>query len=272
MEVQLGSQQRSDQRFRRVCELVRNGRIGRLERIHVQLPADSGRNRLEPMPAPEGLDYHMWLGPTTEKPYTEDRVHPQTTFGRPGWLQIERYCRGMITGWGTHMFDIAQWAHGSDASGPVWMEARAAFPDRGLFDVHAEFEATGAYADGVVLTACTHEVAGVRLVGSDGRSFVRRSGWEAHDTDVLREQAGQGQVRLRRSEDHYVNFLACMRSREDPVCPVEVGHRSNTVCVIAHIAMKLNRKLRWGPQAERFDDDEEANAMLGYAYREPWAL
>ena len=141
--LQTGSQQRSSVYFRRTCEFVRNGRIGKLHTIEVSLPTDHGVGENIPMEVPEELNYDMWMGPTEPQPYTEHRVHPNRGYGRPGWLQIERYCRGMITGWGAHMYDIAQWGLGTDMdSGPVEMEATAEFPDRGLFDVHTNFEST----------------------------------------------------------------------------------------------------------------------------------
>src|SRR5690606_39123286 len=156
--LQVGSQQRSDARFRRACELVRDGRLGKLQRIEVWLPPDVGSGDPKQAPVPEGLDYDTWLGPAPEVPYAEAGVHPQQGFGRPGWLQIERYCRGMITGWGSHMNDIAQWGHGSDVDGGlVEIEATAEFPARGLFDVHTEFRAVGRYADGVELVQQTGE-------------------------------------------------------------------------------------------------------------------
>ncbi len=270
--LQTGSQQRSETRFRRACELVRNGRLGKLQSIHVALPADSGTGKATPMPVPANLNYDLWLGPVAESPYTEDRVHPQQGFGRPGFLQIERHCLGMITGWGSHMFDIAQWGKGADATGPVEMQARGEFPDRGLFNVHTRFEAEGAYADGVKLTASTGSPAGVKFTGAEGWLFVQRGGWEASDEKILEEKIGENETRLYVSNDHIRNFLECMRTRREPVCPVETGHRSNTICVITHIAMKLGRKLRWDPQAERFLHDDSANAMLSVAYRKPWAI
>lgn len=270
--LQTGSQQRSAGNFRQACELVRNGHIGKLHTIRVLLPSDGGTGDATPMPVPENLNYDMWLGPTPEQPYTEDRVHPQAGFSRPGWLQIEPYCRGMITGWGSHMFDIAQWGHGSDDSGPVEMEATAEFPDRGLFNVHTTFEAVGRYADGVKLIAATGTPPGVRFEGDDGWILVGRSQLEAEPSDILREQIGENEIHLYRSENHMRNFLQCMRSRQDPICPVEVGHRGNSICVITHLAMKLGRKLRWDPQAEHFLDDDTANAMLDYDHREPWTI
>lgn len=277
--LQVGSQQRSDARFRQACELVRNGRLGKLQQIHVYLPPDHGSGDPKQTPVPSGFDFDTWLGPTAVVPYAEQGVHPQSdaqgkpNFGRPGWLQIQRYCLGMITGWGSHMNDIAQWGHGGDAdSGPVEIEATAEFPRRGLFDVHTKFKAQARYADGVELVQETGNPAGVRFVGERGAIFVQRGKIEAEPAELLQEPLGDGDVRLYVSDNHYRNWLDCMRSGAEPICPVEVGHRSNTVCVITHIAMKLGRKLRWDPKAETFVDDAAANAMLDYEHRKPWTL
>jgi predicted dehydrogenase len=270
--LQTGSQQRSDRRFHRACELVRSGRIGRLHTIRVRLPTDKGTGEPTPMPVPEQLNYDMWLGPTSRVPYTEHRVHPQADYSRPGWLQIEPYCRGMITGWGAHMFDTAQWGHGSDDSGPVEMQATGDFPDRGLFDVHTNFQAEGRYADGVRLLASSGTPAGVTFEGDAGSITVTRSSLEAEPAEVLDEPIGEGEVRLYQSDNHMRNFLECMRTRQDPICPVEVGHRSNSICVITHVAMKLGHKLSWDPETERFIDDDAANAMLDYDHRKPWTV
>ena len=268
--LQTGSQQRSSVDFRKACELVRNGRIGKLHTIRILLPTDSGIGRSTPMTVPQNLNYDMWLGPTPNVYYTEDRVHPQTSYGRPGWLQIESYCRGMITGWGAHMFDIAQWGHDSDDTGPVEMAATAEFPDRGLFNVHTKFRAEGHYADGVKLIAESGTPAGVTFIGDTGWIAVTRSELKAEPRAILNDEIGAGDVRLYHSSNHMLNFLRCIRTRKDPICPVEVGHRANSACVITHLAMKLGRKLRWDPRAERFIDDEAANAMLDYDHREPW--
>ncbi len=270
--LQTGSQQRSDTNFRRACELVRNGRVGKLHTIRVLLPTDSGVGDPTPMPVPTNLNYAMWLGPTSQMPYSQDRVHPQVGFERPGWLQIESYCRGMITGWGAHMFDTAQWGHGSDDTGPVEMLATGEFPDRGLFDVHTTFRAEGRYANGVKLIAQSGAPAGVKFEGDDGWIDVGRSHLKAEPRGILNESIGENELHLYKSRNHMLNFLECMRSNKDPICPVEVGHRSNSICVITHIAMKLGRKLQWDPQAERFTNDEAANAMLDYEHRDPWKV
>jgi predicted dehydrogenase len=271
--LQTGSQQRSDALFRRACELVRNGRLGRLQAIRVTVPLDKGVADATPMPVPSNLDYDMWLGPAPLAPYAEGRCHPQASLhDRPGWLQVEPYCRGMITGWGSHMFDIAQWGRGSDDSGPVEFEATGEFPDRGLFNVHTTFRASMRYADGVNLLAESGEPAGVRFEGDAGWISVGRGRLEAEPAAILDEPLDPGEPRLYVSDDHMRNYLQCMQSRRDPICPVEVGHRSNSICVITHMAMKLGRQLRWDPKAEQFVDDDQANALLRNEYRSPWKL
>ncbi len=270
--LQVGSQQRSSTYFLKACELVRNQHIGKLHTIKVWLPEDQGTGNPNPMPVPKNLDYNFWLGPAPQASFTEDRVHPQRNYSRPGWLQIEQYCRGMITGWGSHMNDIAQWGNGTEKTGPVEIEAKANFPDRGLFNVHTTFHAEGKYANGVRLIQGTGEPAGVRFQGDKGWIFVKRGAIDASDRAILRQKVGDDEIRLYRSTNHMKNFLECMRSRKDPAAPVELGHRSNTVCVMTHIAMRLGRKLKWDPVAERFTDDEEANRWLDYPHREPWTV
>jgi len=271
--LQVGSQQRSSREFRTACELVRNGRLGKLVRVEVWLPPDSGQVHAAPTDPPSELDYDLWMGPTAERPYVELGVHPREGFGRPGWLQREGYTRGMITGWGSHMNDIAQWARGTDLdSGLTEIEAEASFPDRGLFDVHTRYFASGRWADGVPLIQRTDPQAGVTFVGSEGWLFVRRGGIEAGPASILEESIGADGIRLPVSNDHYRNFLEAVRSRTDPIAPVEAGHRSNSVCVITHIAMHLGRKLKWDPASETFPGDDEASALLDFERRPGWEL
>jgi len=265
--LQVGSQQRSSTHFHRACWLVRNGRIGKIKEIVVQNPQDQGHGRPDPMPVPGNLDYDRWMGPTAVEPYTEDRVHPQRGYGRPGWLQIQKYCLGMLTGWGSHMYDIAQWGLGTDLdSGPVEIKAEGDFPDRGLFDVHTRYSGEAVYANGVRMTSRSDGQAGVRFIGEDGWIWVQRGSFEAHDREVLRERP-EGGITLRTSNNHMRDFLECLRSGDDPVATVEAGHRTNTVCWLHHIAMKLGRPVKWDPQAEAFDNDPEADQFLDYERR-----
>ena len=270
--LQTGSQQRSSVYFRKTCELVRNDVLGTLQTIEVGVPTDHGTGETKTMPVPKNLNYDMWMGPTPVAPYTEHRVHPQKGFGRPGWLQIEQYCRGMITGWGAHMYDIAQWGLGTDAnSGPVEIEATAEFPQRGLFNVHTKYSGKALYANGVVMTSSAGS-AGVKFIGEKGWIRVTRGGFKADPASLLREKTPADGIHLTVSKNHMLNFQECMRSRKDPICPVEVGHRSNSVCVLHHIAMKLGRKLQWDPKAETFVNDADANKLLDYPHRAPWTV
>ena len=264
--LQTGSMQRSSPRFRTACELALNGRLGKVHTITAQLPPDHGTGRTETMPVPANLDYNRWLGPRPLAEYTEDRVHPQDGFGRPGWLQIEDYCFGMVTGWGAHMFDIAQWANGSDDSGLVELSAAGEFPQRGLFNVHTNFTMEGKFANGVRLIGKTG-AAGVWIEGDKGKLWVSRDILTTEPRALAREKIGEGEKRLPVSTQHMDDFLASIRQGREPICPVEVGHRSNTICILTHIAMKLGRKLKWDPVAETFPGDAEANSMLDYKHR-----
>jgi predicted dehydrogenase len=270
--LQTGAQQRSSIYFRKPCELVRNGSIGNIHTVEVEVPTDGGQGDPAQSPVPENLDYEMWMGPAPLVPYAEAGVHPQHDLSRPGWLQIEAYCRGMITGWGAHMYDIAQWGLGMDGSGPVEISATGEFPKRGLFDVHVAYAGEAAYANGVKLISRNGR-PGVKFIGKEGWIRCWRGGFEAHDREILRQDVPEGGVRLYESRQHEADWLQAMRTRKDPVSPVEVGHRSNTICVLHHISMKLGgRKLKWDPVKEQVVGDPEANAMLDFEHRKPWTV
>lgn len=271
---QVGSQQRSDEKFRLACELVRNGRIGKVHTIKVGFGTDPGCEPQPEMPVPPNLDYNMWLGQAPLAPYTEWRVHPQKDYGRPGWLRISAYGHGMITGWGSHHLDIAQWGLGTELTGPVAVEGEAVFPKEGLWDVHGDFRIEYTYADGVRLIAADNNrnKQGVVFEGADGWVYVRRGFLDAEPKSLLQERIGPDEIQLYRSNDHKRNWLECIRSRRPTVAPVEVGHRSCTMCLLGSIAMRLGRKLRWDPEKEEFIDDAAANHMRSRSMRAPWSL
>jgi len=280
--LQVGSQQRSDARFRLVCQQIRDHNVlGKLSTIEVVVPSDGGRCDTKPSDPPKTLDYDMWLGPRPVVPYNEGRVHPQDGYGRPGWMQVEDYCLGMVTGWGSHMYDIAQWALGCDTDGgPVDVMAIAEFPDRGLFDVHTGYIGEANYANGVKMIS--HDGSpGVKFIGEKGWIWVDRRQIKCAPADLIEPPQGK----ISSSESHMVDFLDSVRAGKDPVAPVEAGHRSNTICVLHHIAMKLGRRLQWDPQAEKFvkrerikrrwtvtGDDDKANALLDYEHRKPYTV
>ena len=269
--LQVGSQQRSDARFRFACELVRNGRIGRVQTVRVGLPTDPGTTVQPVMPVPEGLDYDFWLGPAPWAPYTVERVHPQKGYGRPGWLRISDYSGGMMTGWGAHHVDIAQWGLGTELTGPVEIEGRGEFPSNGLWDVHGKFRVECRYADGVRMIL-DDGPNGVRFEGTEGWVFVTRGKIDAEPKSLLNETLAPEEVHLYKSVNHQENFIACVRSRQDPVANVEAGHRSAAICHLGNIAMLLKRPLRWDPVKEEFPGDAEANCWLDRPKREPWRL
>jgi predicted dehydrogenase len=282
---QLGTQQRSEDNFRIACELVRNGRIGRVHTIRIGLPTDPGGEVEPEMPVPKNLDYDMWLGSTPQVYYTEKRVHPQSDYSRPGWLRCEQFGAGMITGWGAHHLDIAHWGMGTELTGPVEIEATAQFPRKGLWNVHGDFSVTAKYANGATMLVRSDLPNGIRFEGSEGWIFVTRGGYSitasdpvtlarnakalsASDPKILASRIGPNEIHLYKSANHHGNWLDSIRSRQQPACPVEVGHRSTSACLLAHIAMKLRRKLYWDPAKERFNDDDEANGLLSRPQRQ----
>jgi myo-inositol 2-dehydrogenase/D-chiro-inositol 1-dehydrogenase len=271
--LQTGSQQRSSIYFRQVCNIIRNEWLGKLTKIEVGIPTDKGRADGKPTAPPAGFDYDMWLGPCPDVPYIESRVHPQKGFGRPGWLQVERYCLGMITGWGSHMYDIAQWGNGTDTnSGPTEIQAKGDFPDRGLFDVHVGYEGEAQYENGVVMTS-KNGAAGVKFITENGWAYCSRGKMDCSDKKLLRRQPTADETQLYISKNHMDDFLSSARDGSDPACPVEVGHRSNSICVLHHLSMKLGgRKLKWDPVKEQVIGDDEANARLQVPMRKPYAL
>jgi predicted dehydrogenase len=269
-----GSQQRSASNFRFACELVRNGRIGELRAVQAGCGMDPGTTVQPVMPVPEHLDYDFWLGPAPWAPYTEKRVHPRTGYGRPGFLRVSDYCLGMVTGWGAHHMDIAHWGLGMEHSGPVAIEAEATFPEDGLWDVHNEYRIDYTYANGVhvIFSDNKRNKQGVLFEGSEGWVYVRRGAIDAHPKSLLSSVIGPDEIHLYKSNNHKGNWLECIRNRSKTVAPVEIGHRSCSVCILGYIAMKLGRRLTWNPEREGFEGDDEANRLLARPMRAPWRL
>lgn len=286
---QIGSQQRSSVQFRVAAELVRNGRIGELKTVQVGLPGDPSGPEEPEMPVPPNLDYDMWLGSTPRVYYTENRVHPQKGYDRPGWLRCEQFGAGMITGWGAHHLDSAHWGMGTEYTGPVEVWGTAEFPKSGLWDVHGPFRTEAQYANGVHMIVSGDFPNGIRFEGTEGWIFVSRGNeavtssdptarlkdtqaLAASDPRLLTSAIGPDGVHLYRSSSHHGNWLECIRTRQQPIAPVEVAHRSCTACLLHHIAMKLPRRLQWDPVTERFRNDDEANAMLSRPQRWPYVV
>ncbi len=271
---QVGSQQRSETNFRTACELVRNGRIGKLHTVKVAFGTDPPTTPQPPMSIPDALDYDMWLGPAPWADYTEKRVHPQKGYDRPGWLRIQDYGAGMITGWGAHHNDIAQWGMGTEYTGPVEIEGRAEYPKDGLWNVHGDFYVEYTYANGVKVICSDNKKnkQGILFEGTEGWVYIMRGRIDAEPKSLLTSTIGPNEIHLYKSNNHKANLLECIKSRAQTVAPVEIGHRSCTVCLLGDIAMRLGRKLKWNPEQEQFLDDDGANRMVSKPMRSPWCL
>lgn len=272
--LQVGSQQRSDGRFRFACELVRNGRIGELRKVEVGVGKDPFGKVLPPTTPPEYLDYNFWLGPAPAKPYIEARVHPRKGYSRPGWLRTRDYCLGMITGWGAHHMDIAHWGMGMGNSGPVEIRADAEFADDGVWTVHGAFDIEYRYPNGVPVyfTDNSKNSQGIRFEGTEGWVSVKRGRIRADPESLLTTIIGPDEIHLYESPGHKKNWLDCIKSRGRTVAPVGNGHRSNTACILGHIAMRVKHTLHWDPETESFPNDEEASRFLSRPMRAPWRL
>lgn len=272
---QLGSQQRSSQQFRRACELVRSGRLGRVRAVEIGLPIDPTAPDQPAQPVPPQLDYDRWLGPTPFVPYTEQRVHSARVDDRPGWLRNDAYCLGMITGWGAHHYDILHWALDVENSGPSRIEGQADFPQNKNWNVHGAYRVELTYPGDIKVTVSDKFPNGLKFIGDDGWIFVSRGSVPTKDPSVPRgrlrpldasrpellDEAGV-KVALPRSTEHHLNWLESVKSRQPSLVPAPVAHRANTACIVSWIAMKLARPLRWDVTAERFIDDPAANALL----------
>ena len=269
---QTGSQQRSDHRFRRACELVRNGRIGDLKRVLVGLPA--GRSdyaktgdRKKPEPVPAGFEYNIWLGPAPFAPYAPARCHVNFRW-------IYDYSGGQVTDWGGHHPDCAQWGMGTEMTGPIeFRNVKGVFPPDPLWNTATEYSFEAVYENGVSMIVSNTNKMGVTFQGTKGTIYVDRGRLTANPKTILDSKIGPNEIHLYKSDDHFRNFIDCVISRGPTAAPVEVAHRSITICHLGNIAMRLGRKsLRWDPRTEQIIGDAEASKMLSRPYREPWKL
>jgi predicted dehydrogenase len=267
---QTGSQQRSAANFHKASELVVNGRIGKVHKVEVGLPTGRSGPAVEAKPVPEGLDWDFWLGPAPWRPYME--------FGKRGvhwdWRWVRDYSGGQLTDWAGHHIDIAHWGLGLGRTGPVEIEGRGEFPEDGVYDVAMTYKFRCKYANGIEMTVANNRqiAQGTKWYGDKGWIYVKRGKLEAEPADVLKETIGPNETHLHESRDHVGNFLQCVRTREETVAPIEIGHRSISVGLLGEIAMLTGQKLKWDPDNERFRNSDEANAMLKRSMRAPWHL
>lgn len=276
--LQTGTQQRSDRNFRLACELVRNQRIGKLQQIVVWLPAGLRGGPFATSPVPKGLDWDYWQGQAPKVDYVKERCHVTFRY----WLE---YSGGTITDWGAHHNDIAFWATG--LKGPDEVEGKVVVqPVPGGYTAFSEYEIQFTYSDGVkhfikttkddnIFGGVVNEAGqrnGIRFEGTEGWIWVRRGAIEASKEELINTPLPAGAQRLYVSNNHMGNFFDCVRSRKDPICDVETGHRSASECHLAQIALRLGRKLHWDVEREEFTGDgaNEANHWLAREMRPPY--
>jgi predicted dehydrogenase len=270
---QTGSWQRSVDNFHRACELVRNGRIGRILKVEVGLPAGHfdfaktfGQWKIEP-PPPE-LDYDFWIGPAPYVPYCKARVHMN-------WRWNMDFGGGQLMDWIGHHLDIAHWGLGFDLTGPVEVSGTGEFPTTGIYNSPTRYWVEAKYADGtpIVIAGGYDEIqSGTKWIGEYGWIWVDREKFETQPAYLVNEIIGPNEIRLTKSRNHARNFLDCVRSRGRAIADCEIGHRSASVGHLGVIAIATGRKIKWDPATETIQGDEEATRLLGRAYRKPWQL
>lgn len=276
--LQTGTQQRSSQRFRLACELVRNERIGKLKEAKVWLPAGLREGPFATTAVPAHLDWDYWLGPAQKVDYMKERCHRTFRF----WYD---YSGGTMTDWGAHHNDIAYWAIGLLA--PREVASRVLVPPiPGGYDAFSDYEVNYTYENGVRLNIQTTrddsifgakinadgQRNGIRFEGTNGWIWVNRDQLRASDPELLKTPLPEGAVRLHESKDHMGNFFECVRSRQAPICDVETGHRSATMCHLGAISMRTGRRLTWDPNQEQFEGEfaPEANRYVAREQRAPY--
>lgn len=266
---QTGSWQRSTGDFRFACELVRNGRIGKVHTVEVGLPTGGGGGNAPFTDPPPNMDYDFWCGPAPWAPYSADRTHWN-------WRWQMDYGGGQLMDWIGHHGDIAQWGLGTDTTGPVEINPiHADFPQTGIWDAATRYRIECTYANGVKLIVQNAEGQhrmGAKWIGSDGWVWVDRGGFDTQPKSLMKDKIGSDEVNLYRSNNHIGNFLDCVISRRPTITPAEVAHRSASVGHLCVIAIALGRKIRWDPDTEEILGDPTAAGMLGRAKREPWSL
>lgn len=262
--LQTGSMQRSWDKFRHACELVRNGYLGYVKEVLVTVGDPAIPCDLPAVPVPGYLNWDGWVGPAEFKPFNPELSPPVEEDIYPHWRNYKEYGGGILSDWGAHMFDIVQWALGMDKSGPVKFIPPAGNAVKGL---------TMVYGIGIEVK---HVDFGrgfaVRFIGEKGTLDISRDFIESNPTNIATAVLGSNDTRLYYSNDHYQDWLDCIKSGKQPICDVETGHRTSSVCCLANIAYWLRRPLNWDPRREQFSKDDEANALLKPTLRGPWML
>jgi predicted dehydrogenase len=266
---QTSLEDRSIFQYHRMAELIRNGRIGKLQKMRVGLPGVFAllyNSDTTEQPVPKGFDFDMWLGPAPLAPYSPGRCHYNFRW-------INDYSGGSLSDWGAHMIDNAQWMNGTEKSGPVEVSGAGSSPGKGIYNAFDKFQLTYTYENGVILDVHSDFVE-IYCEGTEGWLHVNkwRGKLEANSEEILDSVIKENELHLYTDESEHVNFLKCIRSREATYHPVEDMHRTSTIAHIGNIAMRLQRKLQWNPVTEEFANDAEANLMRSREEREPWTL
>ncbi len=289
---QFGTQQRSSREFLQACELVRNGRLGKLKHINVWCSASHPGGSTTPAPVPDTINYDFWLGPAPYTPYTVDKCAAD---GKTWWFNYD-YALGFIAGWGVHPLDIALWGHPAVLRGTLEVEGQAIFPKEGACNTGVAWDVHFTFADGVTMTyrgtrngydevtemnnfaAWDQKYGkiadhGTAFEGTDGWVEVHRGGLRTSPEHLAQEAIGPTGTRLMRSPHHVRNFLDGVKRRGPTVCPIDEAVKADTLCHLSDIATRLNRKLRWNADQEKFIGDDEANRRLALRpMRPPWQL
>jgi predicted dehydrogenase len=270
---QTGSWQRSVDNFYRACELVRNGRIGKVRRVEVGLPSGHydfartfGQEKITPPPT--GFDYETWLGPAPYSPYCTARVHMN-------WRWNMDYGGGQLMDWIGHHLDIAHWGMGYDYTGPVEVWGKGEWPTTGIYNSATRYWVETRYADGtpIILAGGYPEIqGGTKWIGEYGWIWVDRGAFETQPGNLVNEVIGPNEIKLYHSKDHYQNFLDCVKSRALTITPCEVAHRSASVGHLGVIAIETGHKIKWDPATETIIGDPDAERLLSRSYRKPWVL
>lgn len=266
---QTGSQQRSDWNFRRVCELVRNGRIGQLQTVECGLPGgtpDFGKtgHLTNTIAVPAGFDYNTWLGPAPDAPYCPARTHVNFRW-------VLDYSGGQVTDWGGHHPDIAQWGMDTEHTGPVKIQnVKAQWAQHPVWNTATEYYFECLYANGVKLIISNKLRGGVTFKGTEGWVYANRGTHEVFPEKLKDTVIGPNEINLYKSDNHFRNFIDCVLSRKETIAPAEISHHSIAMSHLGNIAMRLQQDLDWDPQAEKFLNNDQANAMLHRTMREPW--
>jgi predicted dehydrogenase len=258
--------QRSMPGFREACEYVRSGRIGKIHTVKVGIPGvNYDAPNVPDSEPPSELNYDLWLGPAPKRPYNKNHVHYNFRF-------FWDYSGGQMTNWGAHHLDIAQWGLDMDNSGPVEIEGKAEYDKEKRFEVPVLSEVTFQYGNGVkmILEQKAGVPIGTTFIGDKGNIYVNRGKLTAEPADILQPPLAENEVHLITSKNHYDNWYEGIKTGKLPVCDVEIGHRSATVCHLGNIAMRVGRKIKWDPAKEQIVGDSEAAKLLSYSYRAPW--